>query len=178
VQEASDQLQVQLADLQKNVASLRTRLDEGAKPVIPAAKEDMPSIGQPATPRRILWVDDIPSNNAYEIAQFKAEGIDILQATSTEEAMRILIENRLPVGAVITDMGRRENGQYRAKAGIQLIEAIRRSGIDLPVFVYSSAKHLERNRNDVMRAKGNGATSSPLELFEMVHKVIPSLHVI
>jgi len=177
VQEASDQLQIQVADLQKKVESLRESLAQAAKPSLENATAEAPlasSLAPPPAPRRILWVDDNPTNNAFEVVRLKAEGIDTIEALNTEEAMQIAIAGRMPVAAVISDMGRRENGVYRAKAGLLLIKALRKASLQMPVFVYSSQKYIERTRDEVLQAGGNGATASPVELFEMVHTIIPA----
>lgn len=179
VQDVSDQLATQVTDLQKKVEALRTKLDESEKPavkevdlrIMSASKEPSPQLA-PLPPRRILWVDDNPSNNAFEMARLRSEGIEIVEATSTEEGMRIAVAGRLPIAAIVSDMGRRENGKYRPKAGLELIQALRNAGLHLPVFVYSSAKYLDRTRIDVVHAGGNSATASPVELFEMIHAVV------
>jgi CheY-like chemotaxis protein len=180
VQEASDQLASQVADLQRQVEVLRTSLNAGAsrverevsEPVSPDIASAMERKRAASTPRRILWVDDVPSNNAFEVAKLRGEGIEVIEATSTEEGVRIAVAGRLPVALVVTDMGRREEGRYIAKAGLQLIETLRAAGLRIPIFVYTSSSNLERNREDVARIDGNGVTASPVELFEMISRVI------
>jgi CheY-like chemotaxis protein len=176
VQEASDQLQTQVSDLQKNVEALRGKLDPAETPGPDADTgpqvKPLKSATQPSLARRLLWVDDRPSNNAFEVARLQGEGIEVLEARTTEEAMRIAVSGRFPISAVVSDMGRREDGEYRAKAGVQLITALQRAGLAIPVFVYSSQRYIERTRDDVLQAGGAGATASPVELFEMLHRVI------
>jgi CheY-like chemotaxis protein len=181
VQQASENLAAQVADLQEKVSELRAALDERAKnvPAQPVREDtakspDAVSAQHPTKARRILWVDDHPQNNVFEIAKLRAEGIDVKEVPSTTEAMRLLISGREPFGLVISDMGRRENGQYRAKAGLILIENIRSAGLhDLPIVVYASPRYLERTRDEVREAGGNAATASPVEIFEIVHSYIP-----
>jgi hypothetical protein len=69
-------------------------------------------------------------------------------------------------------MGRKEEGKYDAKAGIKLIKAIDSAGIDLKVIVYSSANYAARNRREVLDAGGYEVTASPIELYELIDKVI------
>jgi CheY-like chemotaxis protein len=183
VQEVSDKLRLDVEDLQRKVSDLRAALDTQATALPaggPAAPERQAVPTAPAPerprPRRILWVDDQPSNNAFEIERLRQEGVDVVTVTSTSDAMRRIVAAPDAFALVISDMGRREDGAYRAKAGLMLIRAIREAGIDrkmLPVIVYSSAKYAERNRADVIAADGNGVTASPVELFEMIHSIIP-----
>jgi len=176
VQDASDQLQVQVSDLQKKVEALRGKFDQTNAPgpdAVAGPQSRPTACARPSSvPRRLLWVDDQPSNNAFEVARLKAEGIEVVEAKTTEEAMRIAVAGRSPISAVISDMGRREGGEYRAKAGVQLIRALQAAGIDVPVFVYSSQRYIERTRDDVLQAGGAEATASPVELFELLHRVI------
>lgn len=39
-------------------------------------------------PRRILWVDDQPANNAFEIARLKDDSVDVIEATSTDDLIQ------------------------------------------------------------------------------------------
>lgn len=54
----------------------------------------------------------------------------------------------------------------------KLIKAILSAGIDLPVIVYSSANYATRNRREVLEAGGYEVTASPIDLFELIDKVI------
>ena len=181
-QQASENLATQVDDLQKKVTEIRTALDEGANRDVVQNQSNKAkasvSFASPAVAtvvRRVLWVDDQPKNNVFEIAKLEKESIDVIEVTSTMEAMRLVISGKEPFGLVISDMGRREDGEYRAKAGLRLIENIRRAGVkDLPIIVYSSARYLDRTRDEVRQAGGNAATASPLELFELVHSFIPT----
>lgn len=180
VQEASENLATQVNDLQQKVTELRFL---AKRPIVPATSDVQPSpairAGGAQKPgvqqsfRRILWVDDQPENNVFEIAKLRSEGLDVVEARSTSEAVSFLVAGRDPVGLVISDMGRREDGEFRPKAGILLIEKIREAGYaQLPVLVYSSARHLDRTREEVLSAGGAGATASPVELFELVHTLL------
>lgn len=182
VQEASENLTTQVSDLQQKVSELRAAVEErktvpmqdGGLEAAPVHGEQSPAVTAPRLARRILWVDDQPRNNAFEISKLRAEGNEVIDAKSTTEAMALIVSGREPFALVISDMGRREEGEYRAKAGVLLIQAIRRAGLDeLPVFIYSSARYLERTKQEVLSAGGNGATASPVELFEAVHSILP-----
>jgi CheY-like chemotaxis protein len=166
VQDATEQFRTQIEDLQRQVIQLRsdkpkiTENDQASaseKPTLPPS-ERLPSI---------LWVDDSPTNNAFEIAQLKEMGVNVSQAVSTEEAMALL-NNSAGFDAIVSDMGRRESGGYRSQAGLILLNALRRAGYKVPFLVYSSQKYANRNREEVRLSGGDGATSSPVELLEWI----------
>src|SRR5712691_8180050 len=60
VQQASEQLQSQIDDLRRKLSEIRE---------VTAHQSTGPQPSPPVLSRRILWVDDKPSNNAYAIAQ-------------------------------------------------------------------------------------------------------------
>lgn len=167
VQDATEQFRAQIDDLQKQVMQLRSQRPSTDEPSTPAsAAADRPSPGAVAPPPRILWVDDKPSNNALEIAQLRERGIDVVTVASTEEAMAAL--SRSSFAAVLSDMGRWEGGGYHARAGLTLLTTLRGARNNVPFLVYSSQRNAAQNRADVIAASGDGATASPVELFEWV----------
>ncbi|MBV9395751.1 MAG: response regulator [Methylobacteriaceae bacterium] len=171
VQNATEQFQTQIADLQKQVLLMRA----GTEPerASPARKDPArPEIGRERP--RLLWVDDKPSGNALELAQIADLGIEVTQAVSTGEALN-LVNSGARFDGVISDMGRREEGRYVSQAGLMLLKALRDAGYNGPFFVYSSQRAAARNNIDVKESGGDGATSSPLELLEWVHKRFDNL---
>ncbi len=164
VQQASDQIRSQIEDLQRAVSTQprSAELSRGEHaPATPAS---------PGGVHRILWVDDNPTNNAYEIAKLKSDGFDVSQALSSAAALEILQGGDLEVDAIISDMGRQEGGLYDPDAGLKFIEQARKAGITTPIFVYTTARHAARTRDRVTKAGGNGTTKSALELFEMIQQ--------
>ena len=79
----------------------------------------------------ILWVDDHPSNNQLEIADFKQHGIAVHVAQSTPDALKLVAMNRYPL--VISDLGRGED----RLAGLKMIEAMKERGLSVPVIIYT-----------------------------------------
>ena len=177
VQEASEKVRLQIEDLQKKVSELRA---------MPAAAEFGRSVftkefqaqkaavtkEHPApTAAHVLWVDDNPENNAFEIARLRDDGVAVSEATSTKDALATLTAGA-PIAAVITDLGRREHGSYRSRAGLDLIRAVRAAGMQTPVFVYTSPGAAPKIKDEVLAAGGSGATGSPVELFEFLHEAL------
>jgi CheY-like chemotaxis protein len=166
-QEATDQLRSKLAELQARIEELRPGADSrgASAAAAPAGSR---------APRRILWVDDRPENNALEIAQLRETGVEVVTATSTAQGLEQLLRRHLPVAAVITDMGRVEGGSYDPRAGLALTEQVRAAGISVPVFVYTSSRGLRTTRTEAQRAGAEGATASSFELFEFLRRVLPA----
>jgi CheY-like chemotaxis protein len=167
VQNATEQFQTQISDLQKQVLLLRS----GKQPAESDFTEPPEQSAVAKKSARILWVDDNPSGNALEIAQLRLRGIDVTQALSTEDAMAMLNSN-LSFDAIVSDMGRREHGTYRAQAGLVFLSALRRAGYNVPFLVYSSQKYAARNNEEVRSAGGDGATASPVELLEWIDRKV------
>jgi len=111
--------------------------------------------------RTILWVDDRPSNNAYERRAFESLGIRVVDSKDTEDAINQL--ERYPFDLVITDMGRRGDPD----AGLTLLAEMRRRGLGAPVVVYAGAVAVKKRR-EMLGAGAHGSTDSPQELFQLV----------
>jgi CheY-like chemotaxis protein len=168
VQEATEQLRRTLEDLQKKVEELRSQAGQRSASVASVAPVARPVVA----PRRIVWVDDNPSNNAFEIARLRDDGVEIIELLSTEEAVRKLVAHQFPVRAVVSDMVRREDGVYNQKAGIALVQQLRSAGLPVPVFIYCSARALQRTRDEALAAGANGVTASSVELFELLQEAL------
>jgi CheY-like chemotaxis protein len=117
--------------------------------------------------RRVLWVDDRPSNNAYEIAALKDRGVQVDIATSTQEALRRLKRTAV-FDAIVTDMHREEDGEGRATAGLDLLRELHDRKVDIPVVVYASRDAVDLHRGAARRLGAVGATADPTELLELL----------
>jgi CheY-like chemotaxis protein len=165
VQQASDQLSAQVEDLREQLAALKDRVEAAHGPApdpAPAAAEDVP--------RSILWVDDHPENNVYEIAALQGKGLNVVHARSTAEAGSALGSNGR-FGAIISDMGRIEDGAFKPEAGMAVIGLARDQGLDSPVLIYSSAPTIARTRDRALEAGAAGVTASATELMQMLGRI-------
>lgn len=177
-QDATDQLQKNIGDLQKKVAALEGASPKPgeAKPMAksvvtgpPGAKFQAKPVERPKN-RRVLWVDDRPSNNAALIAAFQADGIRVDTVPDSATALDMLKRESGRFDAVLTDMGRDERGRYVPDAGLQLAADMTARAMKVPVALYSSA----RLAAGVKSAGAPGvdlATSSPTDIraFVMRH---------
>jgi CheY-like chemotaxis protein len=163
VEQAAEQLRRQVTDLQTQMAA---QLAERS-PARAAAAAAQPFEGRPT----VLWVDDHPDGNALELAKLRDDGVEVLQARSTAEAMDVLTLRR-GVQAVITDLGRTEGGEYRPHAGMAMMRQLREAGFELPVLVYTSPRGVARDREDAVAAGAARVTASPTELFASLRELL------
>ena len=118
---------------------------------------------------RLLWVDDRPSSNAREIEQLKAQGIQVVTRTDSEDALADLRTGGAKYDAVITDLKR----GFDTEAGYKFIEAARSMMGDstVPFIVYTASSNPNVDAN--ARKRGAiGGTNSPIRLFELVNKAL------
>lgn len=148
-QEATDQLRTQIEDLQGKVAALSAAAAGEIDP--DRGPDEVAGDRRPPERRRrgaaILWVDDVPANNAVLIAGFRDSGIEVVTAASTSEAMSLLGDGPGRFSAVISDQGRIENGTYVKDAGNGLVRQMRGAGFDVPVAIFASARGVQAARD-------------------------------
>jgi CheY-like chemotaxis protein len=168
VQEASQQLGERLEDVREQVSALKAQVEGAAPPEADGAASPI-TRGLPGL-RAVLWVDDYPENNAFEVESLVRRGVRVLQARSTAEALGIA-DGRPDVDVAITDMGRREDGAERPQAGIELTTLLRERRPDLPILVYASAPAVARSRDAATAAGASFVTSSATELLDELGRI-------
>ena len=166
VQQASENLTERIEDLREQLSALKETVEE-AQPAAAREATGAPSpiaAGLPSL-HVVLWVDDFPENNAFEVDALRRKGVRVLQARTTAEGLRLL-DAHPDTSAVITDMGRTEDGHAVDEAGIELVQRVRERRPELPVFVYASAPAVARTRAKALAAGATFVTSSATELLE------------
>jgi CheY-like chemotaxis protein len=183
VEEATEQLRRQVADLQTQVASQLAAPVPPARPGSPGAAGPSRPAGPPGTvdleagpargqgPPTVLWVDDDPSAAAMELAKLREDGLEVLEARTTAEAMDVLSLRR-GVRAVVTDLGRSEDGEFRSHAGLALLRQLREAELDLPVLVYTSRRRAALDGQEALDAGAMVVTSSPTELLAALGRAL------
>jgi len=145
-----------------------SKSDEGDAPSVDTSEiadvvSDFARTKSKQGPARILWVDDIPSNNYFEREALEQMGIEFGIAKSTEEALsKLEVAN---YDLIISDMGRPPD----ARAGYTLLDQLRKSGSnkDIPFVIYASSRQSEHLKESVERG-AIGCTNRPDELFVLV----------
>ncbi len=163
VQEASQQIQAQIDDLRGKLSELRQQGNPSS--VVSPTRRSTESRG-------VLWVDDVPTNNAFAVAQLRDRGHEVNQVTSTSEALKFLAAESPTIAAVLSDMGREEMGRFNPEAGLDLLAEMRRAGYIQPFLVCTTGQAAS-HYDAILRAKGgDGATNSLVEVFEFVKRAI------
>jgi CheY-like chemotaxis protein len=83
-------------------------------------------------PKRLLWVDDHPTNNVFEMKALEELGFSIDMAVNTEDALSDMAKKQYDV--IISDYSRPGDPE----AAKTLVREMRKSGNDTPLIVYSS----------------------------------------
>jgi len=129
MEELTEQQAKIISDLQNKVVIFQKELDSKQTTLTSELRNKIK--GELWKTRNILWVDDKPSNNSVLIEYFENQGLHILTALSTKEALSI-IRNK-EIDNLITNMGRRESGYLNRTAGIELIKNVREINKDIKI---------------------------------------------
>lgn len=170
MEEATEQQGRVLQDLQLKLAELEQRLGAAPQPMsMPkvAGRAPAGAAGAAPTPaqslpsaegRRLLWVDDMPRNNAYLVAALRAQGVQVDTALDTDEALARFQAD--PYDIVVSDMARGDDRQ----AGIALTRRLRTLAPQVPVYIYCGAETAHNRRDEALAAGAAGITASGTEL--------------
>jgi CheY-like chemotaxis protein len=170
VEEATEQLRRQVTDLQTHMAvqlAERGELGGAAPATAEEAAAPAPGQGRPT----ILWVDDQPGDHTLELAKLRDDGVEVLLARSTAEAMDVLSLRR-GVQAIVTDLVRSEDGEFRSHAGLALLRQLKEAEQDQPVLVYTDRRRAELDRQDALDTGATLVTSSPVDLFTALRRLL------
>lgn len=115
----------------------------------------------PSANPAILWVDDFPQNNTPIVSTLRELGINVeLALTTTEALARVAID---AYNLIITDLGRKEDGDDRDMAGLELIKELRARGHGVPVIVYAGYRGLQ-HRSELTAAGATMVTNKASDL--------------
>jgi CheY-like chemotaxis protein len=122
--------------------------------------------------KRVLWVDDRPEGNLFEIAALNKLQIEVLIARSTDEAMASIAADTEGFNLVISDW---ERYGEPAQAGLELLQRLRRAHKTMPVVYYHGCfepKHRAGRAEHAKRAGAFGEAIVPSELLGLVVKAL------
>jgi CheY-like chemotaxis protein len=180
MKQLSDQQNSMIADLQKQVGVLSkavAALTTDQRPVAEEVDGSPVVTGStilggvepppPATAYSVLWVDDNPENNALIVEQLQRNGVRVDLARSTREGLGLLGQRRY--GAIVSDMGRFEDGQEVRDAGMRLLRIVRETDTGTPFIIYCGYWASAAYREQALEAGATGITASPSVLTELLH---------
>ena len=181
MKQLSDQQNSMIRDLQAQIGILHEELAKLSSGATAAPDEELvetdlgwnqqPTSIDNATPvpNSVLWVDDVPENNALMVDQLQRNGVRVELARSTREGLAKLGERRY--GAVLSDMGRFEEGAQVPDAGMRLLHAVRQSYPTLPFLIYCSPNASTTYRAAALAAGADVITASPVVLSEQLRSL-------
>jgi CheY-like chemotaxis protein len=161
--EVSEQQRSLISDLQSKVAEIRNHI--GAPNPAQLSTKPTPSPIQQLS--AVLWVDDDPKNNSYFIDTLNRMNVQVDLAPTTADGLAKFAAGQYSV--VISDMGRREDGRYNRRAGLDLLKVIRNYNAQIPFFIFCSERGAEENREEAMQLGANGITASATELYALLN---------
>jgi CheY-like chemotaxis protein len=168
MKEASAEQRGLLADLQKQLNEVREKV-EGSK--IPASAELGKARSISIISNAVLWVDDHPKNNSFFIDLLQKRGYRVDLAISTQDGLSLLDRNKYLL--IVSDMARDEAGQDNQDAGADLLEGVRKRGIDSPYVVFCSTRGARQFGEKIQQLGGRAITSSPTELRAILDELAP-----
>lgn len=115
--------------------------------------------------KTILWVDDRPQNNTEIREFFEGNGIEVIPALSTKQALNYLENNEVSV--IISDMGRKEG----PREGYVLLDTLRKNGNSTPFIIYAGSNSPEHLK-ETLKHGGQGNTNNAVELVDMVSAIL------
>lgn len=172
MEEASEQQRTLIADLQAQVIDIQKRIEGVVQPV-PAERLERVLVTAPPVARSILWVDDQPKNNSYFVQQLSDKGINVDLALSTSEGLRLF--DKTSYGVIISDMGRTEEGAYKAIAGLELLQRIREHNKTIPFIIFCSSRAAKEHGNTAISLGATAITSSPTEMFGILQTAVEEI---
>jgi CheY-like chemotaxis protein len=118
--------------------------------------------------KRILWVDDFPSNNEYVTHLFKSKNIKFDIAKNTERGLELFANNKYDL--IITDMGRGSE----PNAGLDLIRRIKQqnSTDSTPIVVFSGYEGIEKYGREAQKLGAMATITGFSELITLISQVL------
>ena len=121
--------------------------------------------------QRVLWVDNRPDGNRFEMAALAKLQIEVVTARSADEALQIIAADSEGFALVISDW---ERPGEPAQAGLQLLARLRQAGIHWPLVFYHGEDGTQRARR-AAEARAAGALGEAVLPNELMALVVQAL---
>lgn len=166
VQKATHQIGDWVTELQNRVAALEAQYP-GRESIRPIATPEAVQIKDSGDcSKRILWVDDYPSNNAFIMENLKGRDFDVQISLSTEDAVAKF--TALDHDLIITDLGRVEGQRDNPYAGLDLIKRIRQLNDSVPIMVFAGKRGVQM-RDELIASGASEVTSSGIDVMKFIN---------
>ncbi len=164
-EQAAQSLTTLVNDLQEKVAQIEQKISADAPNKASEVEHLQLPIRRGEKPR-VLWVDDVPSNVAIQVAKLMADGFWVDIATTTAQALAMSDLTKFDL--VITDIGRKEEGVHRPDAGIVFAREIRTRDQNIPIVAFTTHQNLSRFSEAARKAGINYLTNSTVDLYRYI----------
>jgi CheY-like chemotaxis protein len=137
-----------ISQLFDEVAARAATGNDAQPPISTAEPAVDQTIDRPWTLRRLLWVDDHPENNTYELESLRRV-VDVVTVKSNDEAFTVIEQQE--IDAVISDTGRDYDRPEQLPGGVRLQGDLRQRFPDkqLPLLYYTSTRSIQRYGADL-----------------------------
>lgn len=125
--------------------------------------------------KRVLWVDERPSNNRLESAALAKLQIEVVQVTDTEAALERIASDPEAFDLVLSDWQRPERTAGAPSAGIHLLRALRARHLAMPVVFYHGSFDARKRQQLHQLALAEGAYGEAVMPDELLVLVARSL---
>lgn len=139
------------------------------------AKEAARSLIDAPEQKRVLWVDERPSNNRLESAALAKLQIEVVQVTDTEAALERIASDPEAFDLVLSDWHRPERTEGAPSAGIHLLRALRARHLAMPVVFYHGSFDARKRQQLHRLALAEGAYGEAVMPDELLVLVARSL---
>jgi CheY-like chemotaxis protein len=117
--------------------------------------------------KKVLWVDDYPTNHESIIENFRQKGIEFDIVLNTSQCLEKIAKEKYNL--IITDMGRGPEKD----AGIQMLKEIKKRLESLPpVFIFSGIQEFDPRFEDARIEGALLITSSPIILTHKMNEIL------
>jgi CheY-like chemotaxis protein len=173
----------QVAQITAGVIEQGNSVDSNGQPRPTTAKPDVKTIARlaanavnestasgtisPRLPKKVLWVDDNPQNNAGLQSAFEALGIEVVDVTANNQ-IESAFKREGSFDIVITDMVRDQPPDR--EGGLKTVEQIRRQHPGIPVIIYSGP-YANEHSDAPPESPVIAVTGKPEEVFRLVTRI-------
>ena len=158
--EVSRQTRESVSELREQIVKLH--------PDMFAQSRDLDAASLDFQAKTILWVDDEPANNSLAVEELNRLKIKIDTSKTTADALKLLAQK--PYDLIISDVVRVEAGTSNPKAGIDLLEAVRKTNPNLPFVILSDPENVNKYKALEQLTANLVVTSSRTELLAALHQ--------
>lgn len=160
----SDDLRIQTT-VSGEVKNIRVTEDDGRR-AIKRAEYAIDALRN----RAVIWVDDLPQNNVYEVHVLELLGLKVIQVTNNEDAISMIKSSSQRIHVAISDIGRPD----REPSGLELLDSFAENSLDIPLIYYVTIVNKDKPwpSTSNRETKAFGLTNRPDELVHFLLDVL------